>query len=73
MLMLAIKHRHYDHSRLSSSGNLIFDVWHNLSFKKRRPTLLLSRMEVSMHDRSGLQRRLLGYTVIGTTPAICCC
>ena len=43
MLMLAIKHRHDDHSRLSSSGNLFFDVWHNLSFKKRRPTLLLSR------------------------------
>ena len=34
MLMLAIKHRHDDHSRLSSSGNLFFDVWHNLPFKK---------------------------------------
>ena len=44
MLMLAIKHRHDDHSRLSSSGNLFFDVWHNLPFNKRRPTLLPSRM-----------------------------
>ena len=34
MLMLAIKHRHDDHSRLSSSGNIFFDVWHNLPFKK---------------------------------------
>ena len=34
MLMLATKHRHDDHSRLSSSGNLFFDVWHNLPFKK---------------------------------------
>ena len=34
MLMLAIKHRHDDHSRLSSSGNVFFDVWHNLPFKK---------------------------------------
>ena len=34
MLMLAIKHRHGDHSSLSSSGNLFFDVWHNLPFKK---------------------------------------
>ena len=33
-LMLAIKHRHDDHSRLSSSGNIFFDVWHNLPFKK---------------------------------------
>ena len=64
MLMLAIKHRHDDHIRLSSSGNLFFDVWDNLPFKKegllwllsRRPTLLLYR-----HGRSGLQRRLLGY------------
>ena len=48
MLMLAIKHRHDDHSRLSSSGNLFFDVWNNLPFKKRRLTLLLSRMEASI-------------------------
>ena len=34
MLMLAIKHRHDDHSRLSNSGNLFFDVWNNLPFKK---------------------------------------
>ena len=34
MLMLAIKHRHDDHNRLSSSGNLFFDVWHNLPLKK---------------------------------------
>ena len=34
MLMLAIIHRHDDHSRLSSSGNLFFYVWHNLPFKK---------------------------------------
>ena len=34
MSMLAIKHRHDDHNRLSSSGNLFFDVWHNLPFKK---------------------------------------
>ena len=41
--MLAIKHRHDDHSRLSSpiincmntfSGNLLVDEWLNLSFKK---------------------------------------
>ena len=41
--MLAIKHSHDDHSRLSSpiincmntfSGNLFVDVWHNLPFKK---------------------------------------
>ena len=43
--MLTIKHRHDDHSRLSSpiinciymntfSGNLFFDVWDNLPFKK---------------------------------------
>ena len=50
MLMLATKHRHDDHSRLSSSGNLFFDVWHNLPFKKEGldPTLLLSRMEASI-------------------------
>ena len=34
MLMLAIKHRHDDHNRVSSSGNLFFDVWHNFPFKK---------------------------------------
>ena len=34
MLMLAIKHKHDDHNRLSSSGNLFVDVWHNLPFKK---------------------------------------
>ena len=34
MLLLVIKHRHDDHNRLSSSGNLFFDVWHNLPFKK---------------------------------------
>ena len=34
MLMLAIKHRHDDPSRLSSSVNLFFDVWHNLPVKK---------------------------------------
>ena len=43
MLMLAIKHRHDGHSRLSSpiincmntfSGNLFLDVWHNLPFKE---------------------------------------
>ena len=61
MLMLAINHRHDDHSRLSSSANSFLDVWHNLPFKKRRPTLQLSRMEVYRHDRSGLQRCLLGY------------
>ena len=32
MLMLATKHRHDDHSRLNSSGNLFFDVWHNLPY-----------------------------------------
>ncbi len=34
MLLIAIKYRHDDHNRLSSSGNLFFDVWHNLPFKK---------------------------------------
>ena len=49
MLMLAIKHRHDDHNRLSSSGNLFFDVWHNLPFiKEGLLWALLSRMEVSI-------------------------
>ena len=64
MLMLAIKHRNDDHSRLSSSGNLFFDVWHNLPFKKEGIfCCFLEDYSAAFyrHDRSGLQRRLLGY------------
>ena len=45
MLMLAIKHRHDDRNRLRSSGNLFFDVWHNLPFKKKVYRLLCCFLE----------------------------
>ena len=61
MLMLAIKHRHDDHNMLSSSGNLLFDVWHNLPFKKKAYSAAFKNESVYRHDRSGLQHRLLGY------------
>ena len=59
--MLAIKHRHDDHNRLSTSGNLFFDVWHHLPFKKKAYSAAFENGSVYRHDRSGLQRRLLGY------------
>ena len=61
MLMLAIKHRHDDHSRLSSSVNLFFDVWHNLPFKKEGLLCCFLEWKRLQAHRSGLQRRLLGY------------